>query len=432
MPHFSTFSKWMTHLFAILATCLLLSLTAMEVQAATTTGNASNGASVWGKCVACHGGTPAGARFNAANASNVIDNAITNNFGNMMAGQSSLTDTERKDVAAYIGSLMSNTTSVSVPYNTATQFTIPNLVTGTGTFSSILTVTAPTKGAVTFSGTTATYTPTAGQSGSDTFTYNGIGSAGTSNLRTVNITIANPTPGSFTPQTGWWWNPSEGGRGYTIEQQGSKIFMAGYMYDASGRASWYAAGPAEISASVFTAPLTTYLGGQTLTGAFKATTGTANNGNISITFTNPTTGIITWPNGTTTAIQRYDIVTNGSTATIPNGTPQAGWWWNNSEGGRGFSIEIQNNTMFLAGYMYDNSGNPIWYASGPTAMTNSTTYQGTWQEYGNGQVLQGSFKAASVVNSNVGNITVTFTNATTGTLTLPDGRQIPLIRYTFQ
>ncbi|MBI1890374.1 MAG: hypothetical protein HYS18_07005 [Burkholderiales bacterium] len=236
---------------------------------------------------------------------------------------------------------------------------------------------------------------------------------------------------NFAPASGWWWNPTEGGRGYTIEKQGSNIFMAAYMYDTSGRATWYAAGPAAVSGTTFTAPLLTYMGGQTLTGGYTAPTGTLNNGNIGITFSDTTHGIITWPNGSTTAIERYNIVANGASAVVPNGTPQAGWWWNSAEGGRGFSIEIQNGTMFLAGYMYDGSGNPIWYASGPTAMSSSTSYLGTWQQYGNGQTLGGAYRSASVVNSNVGNISISFSSTTTGTLTLPDGRQISISRYNY-
>ena len=30
------------------------------------------------------------------------------------------------------------------------------------------------------------------------------------------------------PQTGWWWNPVEGGRGYSIETQGNHIFFAAF------------------------------------------------------------------------------------------------------------------------------------------------------------------------------------------------------------
>lgn len=246
----------------------------------------------------------------------------------------------------------------------------------------------------------------------------------------VSLTTAAIVSAGVTPQTGWWWNPAEGGRGFTIEKQGDKIFMAGYLYENDGRATWFGAGPAVVSGSTFSAPLTTYIGGQTLTGAFRAPSSTANNGSISVTFTDPSHGTLSWPGGSI-AIERYNIVTNGANASVPAGTPQAGWWWNPAEGGRGYSIEIQNNTMFLAAYMYDDSGNPIWYASGPTAMTNPNTYQGTWQQYGNGQSMNGAYKSASVVNANVGAVTINFNSTTTAILTLPDGKQISIQRYNF-
>ena len=37
------------------------------------------------------------------------------------------------------------------------------------------------------------------------------------------------------PQTGWWWNPAESGRGFSIESSGNNLFMAAYLYDVSGR-----------------------------------------------------------------------------------------------------------------------------------------------------------------------------------------------------
>ena len=231
------------------------------------------------------------------------------------------------------------------------------------------------------------------------------------------------------PQSGWWWNPAEGGRGFTLEVQNGSMFMAGYLYDESGRASWYAAGPTAMSGSTFNATLTSYRGGQTLGGTYHSVTGTAGSGNISIVFTDPSHGTMTWPGGVV-PIQRYDIVPGGASATPPAGTPDTGWWWNANEGGRGFSIEIQNGSMFLAGYMYDDAGNPIWYASGPTPMTNATTYQGTLQQYGNGQTLTGAYKSAAVV-ANVGNVSVRFIGSRTATLTLPNGTSIAMTRYDF-
>lgn len=87
--------------------------------------------------------------------------------------------------------------------------------------------------------------------------------------------------------------------------------------------------------------------------------------------------------------------------------------------------------MFLAGYMYDAQRSPVWYASGATPMTGATTYEGTWQQFGNEQTLTGSYQAPTIVNSDVGNVTIQFTSTTTGTLTFPDGRQVAIQRYQF-
>jgi hypothetical protein len=53
-------------------------------------------------------------------------------------------------------------------------------------------------------------------------------------------------------------------------------------------------------------------------------------------------------------------------------TPENGWWWNPQESGMGFNIESQNGTVFIATYVYDNSGDPIWYSGSGQLDTNST------------------------------------------------------------
>jgi len=251
------------------------------------------------------------------------------------------------------------------------------------------------------------------------------------NTSTASTTTASciVSSASVIPQSGIWWNPAEGGRGYTLEYNGTNLFMATYLYDASGRSTWYGAGPAPMSGTTFSAPLTSYSGGQTLTGAFKPATQGASPGSISITFTDATHGSMTWPGGTI-PIQRYEFVTNGLSSPPTSTQPQTGWWWNPSEGGRGFSVEVQANNAFIASYMYDGSGNPVWYASGPAALTNNNIYQGNWTSYMGGQTLTGTYHPATGT-SNAGNLTVQFASPTSGTMTLPDGRQIPIQRFSF-
>ena len=238
------------------------------------------------------------------------------------------------------------------------------------------------------------------------------------------------TVGAVVPQTGYWLNPNEGGRGFNIEKRGNSLFMATFLYDASGRATWYGIGPGAMTGSTYTGTLDSYAGGQTLTGAYKSPAIAGSGGAVTINFTSPATATMTWPGGTI-PLQRYDFGPGGAGAPPAAGTPEPGWWWAPAEGGRGYAIEIQGNSMFLAGYMYDAQGNPVWYASGPAAMTNAMTYVGVWQEYGNGQTLTGAWHLPQITNSNAGNVTIQFSTTTTGTLVFPDGRQVAIQRFVF-
>jgi hypothetical protein len=110
--------------------------------------------------------------------------------------------------------------------------------------------------------------------------------------------------------------------------------------------------------------------------------------------------------------------------------PETGWWWNASENGRGFFIEWQNGSADLAAYMYDDSGNPVWYLSLYTT-PNPRLFSGNWWSYGNGQTLLGAYKPATQTSNNVAPVTVQFDSTTTATMTLPNGRQLPLTRFRF-
>ena len=112
--------------------------------------------------------------------------------------------------------------------------------------------------------------------------------------------------------------------------------------------------------------------------------------------------------------------------------PEGGWWWNPNEPGRGFFLEWQGGQLFMAGYMYDASGNPIWYLStNTTPSSNLRSYSGTWWEYGNGQTLTGPYKPATRINDNVAPVTIQFSGPTTGLLTLPGGRTTAIERFRF-
>jgi len=58
----------------------------------------------------------------------------------------------------------------------------------------------------------------------------------------------------------------------------------------------------------------------------------------------------------------------------------SGWWYNKNEGGTGLAMEIQDDKVFLAWFVYDDQGRTCWYTSGGK-MANETTYVGTAQKW---------------------------------------------------
>jgi hypothetical protein len=267
--------------------------------------------------------------------------------------------------------------------------------------------------------------------------YIGIGASGSSMINNGINQRAVAVPGDITcdpkpPKTGWWWNPAEGGRGYSIEVAGNHIFFASYLYDVSGRATWYVgSGNTSLDGSLFTGSLDAYSRGQTLGGSYQIPTAAVSAGSLTLAFADASNGTMIWPGGTV-PIQRFNIVPNGTALDPMNNQPESGWWWNPEESGRGYFLEWQGGELFMAGYMYDGSGDPIWYLStNTTPSTNLRSYSGNWWRYGNGQTLAGTYKPATRVDDNVAPVTIEFSGAENAIMTLPNGRTTNIRRFRF-
>ena len=241
---------------------------------------------------------------------------------------------------------------------------------------------------------------------------------------TTEVVAAAPVP----PQSGLWWNPAQPGRGYAIETRGGKLYLSSFLYGSDGSPVWMLSTGMMASSTSFSGSLSQFGGGQTLTGEYQAVKSEMNLGIVSIAFTSPTTATLTDASGSM-AIQRFDIVPGGVAGGPAAQMPEAGLWWNPQEGGRGFFVEVQGSTLYFTGYMYGQNGQAMWYASaGP--MSSPSTYQGSLVAYSGGPTLTGTYKAPSGA-SNVGQITLQFTDQQNAVLTLPGGNQVPLTRYRF-
>src|SRR5579863_9677279 len=96
--------------------------------------------------------------------------------------------------------------------------------------------------------------------------------------------------------------------------------------------------------------------------------------------------------------------------------PDSGWYWNPAESGRGFNIEIQNNVLFMAGFVYDQQGNAIWLTTGGP-MSSDHTYSGDLYQTAGGQCLGCSYSGSPEIIK-YGTASVTFTDSETALITL--------------
>ena len=231
------------------------------------------------------------------------------------------------------------------------------------------------------------------------------------------------------PQTGWWWNAAEDGRGFSVEVRGNNLFFAGYLYEPTGAPIWVGSvGPVTLDGSLYNGTLYRVSNGQTLTGTYKGEGTAAPIGPVTLAFTDARNGTLIWPGGST-PIVRFDSIIGSGNGQTPAFVPETGWWWNPAESGRGFFMEWKNNYAFLAGYMYDTNGAPIWYAT-QNPMVTPNQYTGSWFKVENGQALTGPYKKPDKATP-IGSLAIQFQDQANATLTLPDGRPIPLTRHRF-
>jgi hypothetical protein len=235
------------------------------------------------------------------------------------------------------------------------------------------------------------------------------------------------------PNTGWYWNPAEGGRGFAIERQGSQLFMAGFYYETTGEASWGVSTLSVQADGQYTGELMRYSGGQTLLGAYK-TPLSSKIAALSLSFTTATAGslrIIPTSGATPVSIALETFPISTPIAFAPSdGAFESGWWWNAAEGGRGYFIDVQGAQAFIGSFMYESNGQPAWYVSTAT-LQGPFTVGGTLDQYTNGQSLLGSFKPATKTSTSAGTMSFRLTSANTGILTLPNNATVAITRFVF-
>ena len=233
-------------------------------------------------------------------------------------------------------------------------------------------------------------------------------------------------------EAGFWYNPTQTGRGYSIEQRGQNLFVSYYVYDATGNATWFVTN-CPLNGTSCSGSMSAYKGGVTLSSLSSNLVANGSVGTATLNFSTPTSATLTWPAGTIN-LQRYAFA-SANVVPGPAGSPETGWWWDANYRGTGWRLEVQRNgsanSLLLTGYMYRADGSPVWYSATLTPTTNATTYSGQLAEAGGGSAYAVAGSTPPTTSANRATVTLQFGSATGATMTLSTGQTFNLTRFTF-
>lgn len=116
--------------------------------------------------------------------------------------------------------------------------------------------------------------------------------------------VAPPQAGA--PQSGWYWNPQDGGRGYAIEFQGDQVFVIAFLYDDAGAPIWVLANGSMSTPTRYAGRWLRFAGGQALGQTPRPPQPlTPDAGALLIEFPTPDRGDLTLPDGRVIGIERF-------------------------------------------------------------------------------------------------------------------------------
>lgn len=118
-------------------------------------------------------------------------------------------------------------------------------------------------------------------------------------------------------------------------------------------------------------------------------------------------------------------------ASIAHGVvPESGLWWNPAESGRGYGIEVQDDTVFIVYYGFQPSGGmSAFFESAGTLNPTTGVVNAYWASATGGQCFGCTYRPSQL--SSLGQARFEFTSSKTGRILLPGNLTIPIQRQVF-
>jgi YVTN family beta-propeller protein len=249
--------------------------------------------------------------------------------------------------------------------------------------------------------------------------------------RKVSAEVSNPkfiTLGRFiapSPDTGdaknpaWlsglWWNPDESGWGASVTQRGGTLFIALFTYDRAGAPKWYVASSCQLGGRFCSGRLYQTSGPRFFGAPFNPSAAAVKDvGFAGLNFTDNDNAALSYFTGNesrTVAVTRQRIAAGEAP-----GVNYTDLWWNPAESGWGLSVTQQGRVMFLAWFVYDAAGNPVWYVASNCAV-NAAANGCTGKLYRTtGPAAAETFDPARVRVIEAGSVTLSFSDGNNGML----------------
>ena len=112
------------------------------------------------------------------------------------------------------------------------------------------------------------------------------------------------------------------------------------------------------------------------------------------------------------------------------GGPATGLWANPNDGGRGFNIDIQGDTMIVTTFVYQQNGAPIWYLSSGPYNHKTGVFMSSYDSYSNGQCFGCPPRNPDIHSGAAGPMRIEFHDNQNATITTPAGR-LPIQKFNY-
>ena len=227
-----------------------------------------------------------------------------------------------------------------------------------------------------------------------------------------------------TPANGWWYSPTAPGTFYAVERENGVVRLGRVSYSTKGDPQWSLARCAQIAPGTYAGTAEQYTGGWALNQVPTPPTGIVDGPAVKLIFSSATTA--TLQIGTqSVSIQRYQFSDQWASPML--NAPRAGWWDQLSQSGRGYFLEVQGNTLFVGGLLYNSSGQPSWFTStGPVDSTGA--FSGSLTVCSASPNADGSLQAP-VCTSTTDAIRLSFSAPWRAMLTLSQESPVEIRRY---